>query len=244
MSPIAVSASSAGPNLGPAITTRPPPNSSTNSRVISQNRLERAAAGMSPRKRTSVAKKSARDAAGVARKSSFEARTCVSAERRNVRKPRSPTSGSRWKTSFTNRHSQVGSYSTYSSRRKSSRTSVSRVAWLSASIDSPSIRSTVATTSWRPIVVGVNGNSTATVPAESGTDRVPTTIGAAFAVAAVLPAGMSSSRTETVTSATASSSPDCRSVTATVDRSSCFITGGGCTSIATFAARVGPTPTQ
>ncbi len=199
---------------------------------------------MSPRKRTSVAKNSAREAAGAARKSSFDARTCGSAERRNVRKPGSPTSGSRWNTSFTNRHSHVGSYSTYSSRRKSSRTSVSRVALLSASICSPSIRSTVATTSVRPITVGVNGNSTATVPAVSGTDRVPTTIGAACDAVGPLPGGMVSGRMETVTTATASSSPVCRSVTATADRSSCFITGGGCTSIATLAASVGPTPTQ
>ena len=46
-----------------------------------------------------------------------------------------PTSLSRWNTSLMNRHSQVGSYSTYISRRKSSMMLTCRAAWLFCSDD-------------------------------------------------------------------------------------------------------------
>ena len=72
---------------------------------------------MSSRKITSLAKNSLRLGVSVERNSTFDSRTRGSDEPRNVRKPCMPTSLSRWKTSLMNRHSQLGSWATYISRR-------------------------------------------------------------------------------------------------------------------------------
>ena len=95
MSASGVPDNSAGPNRGPAITTKPPPNWLTNSRTISQNRSLIAVRGMSSRKITSLAKKSLRLGVSVGRNKSFDSRTCGSDEARKVRKPSMPISLSR-----------------------------------------------------------------------------------------------------------------------------------------------------
>jgi len=82
MSASGVSCNSAGPNRGPAITTRPPPNWLTNSRTIPQNRSLMAVRGMSSRKITSLAKKSLRLGVSAGRNNVLLSRTCGSDDAR------------------------------------------------------------------------------------------------------------------------------------------------------------------
>ena len=117
----------------------------------------------------------------------------------------------------------------------------SRAARLLSSTTSPSSGATSTTNSCLPISSGVKENSTGSVADESATVFFPT--GMSRGRPPAVAAGPSSGRAVTTTSADAPSSPDCRSVTTTADRSDFFIIGGAWMSTATSTAAPGPTPT-